>query len=170
MAALTPYRQSSMLMAPNAFMFGPLQSDFERLFADFAGGLPAAVAAVTLAPRLDVVETDSAFEIEAEMPGLNREEIEISFDDGVLTIRGEKKVERERHDKSLHVSERRYGEFRRTLRLPTSVDPNGIKATMENGVLRIVAPKLAHAEAKKITVQGGDEQKDAAVSTDKAPA
>lgn len=170
MAELMPYRHSSTLMTPNAFLFGPLQSDFERLFADFAGGLPAAVAAVTLAPRLDVVETDTEFEIEAEMPGLHREDIEISFDDGVLTIRGEKKIEEERKDKNLHVSERRYGEFRRTLRLPTSVDPNGIKATMENGVLRIVAPKLAHAEAKKIEVQNSNDHKKTDDNKDRAAA
>lgn len=152
------------------YLFGPLQSDFERLFADFAGGLPAAVAAVALAPRLDVVESDAEFEIEAEMPGLHREDIEISFNDGVLTIRGEKKIEEERKAKNRHVSERRYGEFRRSLRLPSSVDPNAIKATMENGVLRVVAPKLAHAEAKKIEVRSSDDHKKADDRKDKAAA
>lgn len=159
MTALVSRRSPSPLMLPNAFLFGPLQSEFDRLFAEFAGGLPAAAAAMTLAPRLDVVENDSEFEIQAEMPGLRREDIAISFDDGVLTIRGEKKSEEERKDKNVHVSERRYGEFLRTLRLPSSIDPNAIRAVMDNGVLRIVVPKLAHAEPKKIEVLGADDAK-----------
>ena len=89
------------------------------------------------------------------MPGLERKDVEISVEDDVLTIRGEKKVESEQDDKNknYHLSERSYGVFYRVLQLPPGVDPSKIQATMSNGVLKITIPKPARSEAKKIEVK-----------------
>ena len=90
-----------------------------------------------------------------EMPGLERGDVEISLEDNVLTIRGEKRMEADRDDKNVYVSERAYGVFLRTIELPPGVDPSSINATMQNGVLKITIPKPANAEAKKIEVKEG---------------
>ena len=102
-----------------------------------------------------MTETEKEIVITAEMPGLERKDVEISVEDDVLTIRGEKKVESEQDDKSknYHLTERSYGVFYRVLQLPPGVDPSKIQATMSNGVLKITIPKPARSEAKKIEVK-----------------
>ena len=102
-----------------------------------------------------MTETEKEIVITAEMPGLERKDVEISVEDDVLTIRGEKKVESEQDDKNknYHLTERSYGVFYRVLQLPPGVDPSKIQATMSNGVLKITIPKPARSEAKKIEVK-----------------
>ena len=106
-----------------------------------------------IAPNIDISETDQAIEVTAEMPGLERKDIEISIDDDSLTIRGEKKVEEDRKDKNVQHSERTYGVFMRVLQLPSGVNPSSVEATMSNGVLKITIPKPAKPEPKKIEVK-----------------
>jgi HSP20 family protein len=136
--------------------FGFLHREIDRLFEDFTRGLDVAgQAQVNLVPSIDVAETDKEIMITAEMPGLERKDVDISFEDNVLTIRGEKKVEKEQDDKNknYHLSERSYGVFLRVLQLPAGIDPSKIQATMSNGVLKITIPKPAHSEPKKIEVK-----------------
>jgi HSP20 family protein len=144
-----------------AVVFGSLHRELDRLIEDFArgslGGL-AGPAQVNLAPSMDVSETDKEIVITAEMPGLERKDIEISVEDDVLTIRGEKKIEDEKDDKNYHVSERVYGVFQRALQLPPGIDVSKIQATMSNGVLKLAIPKPAKVEPKKIEVQDGTQQ------------
>jgi HSP20 family protein len=91
------------------------------------------------------------------LPGLERKEVEISLEDDVLTIHGEKKVETKPEskngNKNYHVTERAYGVFYRVLQLPVRVDPASVQATMSKGVLKITIPKPAQTEAKKIEVK-----------------
>jgi HSP20 family protein len=93
--------------------------------------------------------------ITTELPGLERKDVEISLEDNVLTIRGEKKIEASPDDKNknVHVSERSYGVFYRVLELPGKVDPASVQATMSKGVLKITIPKPAQPESKKIEVK-----------------
>jgi HSP20 family protein len=135
--------------------FGFLQREIDRLFDDFARGGLEAPAQVNLAPSIDVAETDKEIVVSAEMPGLERKDVEISLENDLLTIRGEKKIETQKDDKSknYHVSERSYGMFYRVLQLPLGVDPSKVQATMANGVLKITIPKPARSEAKKIEVK-----------------
>jgi HSP20 family protein len=143
-------------------MFGSLQREVDRLFEDFARGIgglsPAGDGA--LVPRMDVTETDKQVEATLEMPGLERGDVEISLDDNILTIRGEKRVERKEDDKNknYHVIERGYGVFYRAIQLPPGIDPSQIQATMSNGVLKITIPKPAQNEAKKIEVKDEPKQ------------
>lgn len=110
-----------------------------------------------LTPSVDVAETDSTFEISAELPGMSEDNIDISLADGVLTLKGEKKEEREEKDKGYYLSERRYGSFRRSFRLPDGIDEDKIEAKFEKGVLKITAPKKPEAvkKAKKIAIKAG---------------
>jgi HSP20 family protein len=108
-----------------------------------------------LMPSMEVTETDKELVITAELPGLERKDVDISLEDNVLTIRGEKKSETSPDDKNknVHVSERSYGVFYRVLELPSGIDPSSVQATMSNGVLKITIPKPARAQPKKIEVK-----------------
>jgi HSP20 family protein len=154
---LIPFRDRATPMRPEINLFGPLHREIDRLFEDFARGLTAfgAQGSQNLVPSLDVTETDKEIEITAELPGLERKDIDISIDDDVLTIRGEKKAETEESDKSKNyqLNERSYGVFFRMIQLPPGIDPASVQAVMSKGVLKITIPKPARSEAKKIEVK-----------------
>jgi len=135
--------------------FATLQREIDRLFDDFTRGWPAlgGFAKTDLLPSMDVTETDKAIEITAELPGLEEKDVEINVADNVLTIRGEKKAEKEEKDKDYRLLERTYGSFARTLELPAGVDPDMIKASIAKGVLTVTVPKPAPAEVKKVEVK-----------------
>ena len=137
--------------------FGFLHREIDRLFDDLTRGTleAAGPAQVNLVPSMDVNETDTEIVITAEMPGLERKDVDISIEDDVLTIRGEKKIETKKDDKdkNYHISERSYGMFYRALQLPPGVDPSKVQATVSNGVLKITIPKPARSEPKKIEVK-----------------
>jgi HSP20 family protein len=156
-------RDRTGLVRPEANPFGSLQREVDRLFEEFSRGLPmfATPAMMNIVPSVDVAETDKEIEITAELPGLERNDVDISLEDDVLTIRGEKKTEsvqdnkkdKGSDNKNYHLSERSYGMFYRVLQLPPGIDPSTVKATMSNGVLKIAIPKPARTQAKKIEVK-----------------
>jgi HSP20 family protein len=152
--SLVPFRTRSSLAPSDLYPFDALRREFDGLFFDFARALSVpSNGAPVLAPRIEVTESDKAIEVSAELPGLERKDVDISLDGNLLTIRAEKKVESEQKDKNVHVSERSYGVFYRVLELPMAVDPSTVQATMSNGVLKITIPKPAPTEAKKIEVK-----------------
>ncbi|WP_370455213.1 Hsp20/alpha crystallin family protein [Pseudolabrys sp. FHR47] len=104
-------------------------------------------------PSIDVVETDKEIEITAELPGLEEKDVQLNVADNLLTIRGEKKAEKEDKGKDYRIVERSYGAFERTLELPPGVDADAIKASIAKGVLTVTVPKPAPAQAKKIEVK-----------------
>jgi HSP20 family protein len=110
-----------------------------------------------LAPAMDMVEKDSAYEISAELPGLDEKNVEIKLANGNLVIKGEKNEEKEEREKEYHLSERRYGAFQRTFRVPEGVDADKIDASFKNGVLTVRLPKLPAAKQseKQISVKAG---------------
>ena len=155
--SLVPFRPRSGLVPSDINVFGTLHREIDRLFDEFTRGTleAAGPAQVNLVPSMDVTETDKEIVIAAEMPGLERKDVDISIEDDVLTIRGEKKVETKKDDKdkNYHISERSYGMFYRALQLPPGVDPSKVQATVSNGVLKITIPKPARSEPKKIEVK-----------------
>jgi HSP20 family protein len=155
LTSLVPFRESGALSQPDFGLFG-LHREIDRLFSEFAQGVTQGGA--QLAPKVDIHETDNQIEISAEMPGLERKDIDISVEDDVLTIRGEKKIEEDNKDKNVQHSERSYGVFLRALQLPSGIDPSSIQATMSNGVLKVTIPKPAKAQPKKIEVKDGGQQ------------
>jgi HSP20 family protein len=137
--------------------FTSLQREIDRLFDDFSRGFPAMPAfggdGAKLLPSIDVTETDKDIEITAELPGLEEKDVQINFADNLLTIRGEKKAEKEEKDKNYRLVERSYGSFERTLELPDGVNADAIKAVIAKGVLKVTVPKPAPAQSKKIEVK-----------------
>ena len=149
--SLIPSRDGGALMRPDFGLFG-LHREIDRLFSEFAQGV-GPNGAQNIVPNIEISETDKAIEVTAEMPGLERKDVEISVDDDTLTIRGEKKVEENRKDRNVQLSERSYGVFVRVLQLPPGIDPSSVQATMSNGILKLTIPKPAQSEPKKIEVK-----------------
>ena len=110
-----------------------------------------------MAPAMDLVEKDGAFEITAELPGLEEKNVEVKVANNMLTIRGEKREEKEEKDKQYYLSERRYGAFQRSFRIPVGVDVDRIAASFARGVLTVTLPKGAEAQQgeKKIDISTG---------------
>jgi len=136
--------------------FVSLQREVDRLFQDFGRGFPAFGTREfgrDLMPAIDVTESDREIEITAELPGLEEKDVQLNVADNVLTIRGEKKAEKEDKQKDYHVVERSYGSFYRAFELPAGVEVDKIKADIAKGVLKVTVPKPAPKQAKKIDVK-----------------
>jgi HSP20 family protein len=108
-------------------------------------------------PRIDVRETEEAIHVAAELPGMDRDDVEVSVTKDMLTISGEKRTEKETKEKHIRTMERSYGSFRRTIPLPEEVETDKVEATFEKGVLKIELPKSPEArrQAKRIPVKTG---------------
>lgn len=106
--------------------------------------------------RSDVSEGDKAYEIAIELPGVVEKDLDVTVSEGLLTVRGEKKAEREEKEKDYFVSERSFGEFRRSFRLPEDVDADKVSAELSSGVLKLTLPKTPAAQAKrrKVAIKG----------------
>jgi HSP20 family protein len=133
----------------NPFSF--LQHEIERLF-DGATRNTQGFNMPAL-PSMDISETDKVLEITAELPGLEKKDIELNVADNLLTIRGEKKNEREEKNKDYHLVERSYGSFVRSVELPSGVKIEDIAAEIADGVLKITVQKPAPKQAKKIEIK-----------------
>lgn len=107
---------------------------------------------VGFVPAVDLAEDNDTVTIKAEVPGLRKEDIKIKVRNGILTLSGEKKFQEEKREDNYYRIERSYGSFARSFTLPSSVDPDGIKANMKDGVLELVIPKKPEAKEKEINV------------------
>jgi len=105
------------------------------------------------APRVDIAETEKEFIIKAEIPEVKKEEVKISVDNGILSIRGERKQEKEEKGKKFHRVERYYGSFTRSFTLPDNVDETKIEASFKDGMLNIQIPKSEKSKPKAIDVK-----------------
>ncbi len=105
------------------------------------------------APAVDIKETPEAFTIEAELPGMSKEDVKVTVHEGVLSIQGERKSEDESKDKKHHRIERFYGSFLRRFTLPETADAEGIAARSANGILEVSIPKLPEVQPRRITVE-----------------
>lgn len=104
-------------------------------------------------PRVDISETDAEITIKAEIPEVKKEDVKVSVDDGVLTMQGERKQEKEEKGKKFHRVERFYGTFVRSFTLPDNVDASKIKATFKDGMLNLQIPKTGESKQKAIEVK-----------------
>ncbi|MDH3662676.1 MAG: Hsp20/alpha crystallin family protein [Alphaproteobacteria bacterium] len=122
----------------------------DHQFDDFARGYrwPFANGRNAPMPQIDVSETDADVTIEAELPGVDEKDIDVTLTDNLLTIKGEKKQEKEEKNKDYHLTERSYGSFSRSMTLPFDADPKKIRAKFDAGVLKITLPKPAEVKAK----------------------
>ena len=117
------------------------------------GGSQDVVATGDWSPRVDIIENETAFLIKVEVPDVKKEDVKVSVDNGVLSMAGERKQEKEEKGKRFHRVERYYGSFRRSFTLPDNVNPKKIKATFSNGMLNLELPKLEEAKPKAIEVK-----------------
>jgi HSP20 family protein len=104
------------------------------------------------APPVDISEREDAYVLTVELPGVKVEDLEIAFQDGLLTIQGQRSLTRDSADEQFHMLERRYGLFRRSITLPLHVQAEAIEASTEDGVLRVVVPKVEEAKPQRIEV------------------
>jgi HSP20 family protein len=107
------------------------------------------------APALDISERKDAYLVTVELPGVEADDLEVTLEDGVLTIQGERHFAHDSSEQQFHRIERRYGAFRRAITLPAQVMAEGIEASFDNGVLQVVVPKMEEATPKRIQVRPG---------------
>jgi HSP20 family protein len=131
-------------------MFSSLQREIDNVFKDFGRGLPAwgGLGNGAMSLKLNVAETDKALEVTADIPGVEAKDIDVQLKDGVLTIKGEKKFEKDEKQKDYHVVERSYGMFERAFTVPTDILADKVEASFDKGVLKVVLPKAPEAQAK----------------------
>jgi HSP20 family protein len=143
---LTPWRPFGELSS--------LRREMDRLWDGFFGERPLArVWEREWIPSLDVSETKENFVVKAEVPGIDAKDINISLTGDVLTIKGEKKHEKEEKEEDYHLVERGYGVFSRSVRLPAEVESAKIKASYKNGILKVTLPKSEKVKAKEVKIK-----------------
>jgi HSP20 family protein len=148
--------------------FDRLRSEVERLFDDFGMGPWRSAfrrgvfdiepfwrgeTSWSKVPAVDIAETAQGYEITAELPGIDEKNVEVKYANGALTIKGEKKNEREEKKENYYVSERSYGSFQRSFRVPDGVDPDKVEASFKNGVLTVKLPKTPEAQKKEKSIE-----------------
>jgi HSP20 family protein len=138
--------------------FAQMRAEMDRLFENFIGrgvfGTPVQSQATQLTPSIDVRENEKEIVIDAELPGMNENDVQIVVREGVVSLKGEKKSERDEKKDTYHLVERSYGSFERLFRLPEGVNEEQIKADFNSGVLHVVIPKRPEAikAEKKISI------------------
>ena len=130
--------------------FSQLRGEVDRLFSSFPLRLPAVRLPLMPAfPAIETTETEKRYKVTAELPGIDPEDIDVSFEDGFLRIAGEKCDQREENERGYRFSERSYGAFERVVDLPAAAADADISAKFKNGVLTLTIPKKAKAAPKK---------------------
>lgn len=131
-----------------------VQETVNRLFEEAFSPAPAREGTWTRSwePAVDIFETDDAILLKVEVPGIGKEQVSIEVKDGMLTLSGERKFEKEVNEEQYHRVERSYGAFHRTFTLPSSVDADRVEASLRDGVLEIRLPKREEAKPRQIAV------------------
>ena len=133
-----------------------MQREINKMFDNFfRGGTleDGSLGSSVWTPAVDVEERDDEYQVKVELPGVNKDDVKITMQDNVLTIRGEKKQEKESKNSNYHRVERSYGSFQRSFTLPTSVKHDKIEASYKEGILTIGLPKAEDAKPKQIEVK-----------------
>jgi HSP20 family protein len=131
-----------------------IRDKMNRLFEDAVTqrGEEKELVASSWAPAVDIYEDESLLVLTAEVPGLSDKDVEIKIEDNVLSIQGERKLEKETREENYHRIERAYGAFYRSFTLPNYIDQDKIKAEHENGILKITMPKKAELKPRKVRI------------------
>ncbi len=165
---LIPWGRSTISPVPSrmrdesASPFLTLHREMNRLFDDVFSGLSTGALAPAMRglgwPSVEVVETEQGLRVSAELPGLDEKDVELTIDDGVLTLRGEKRAETT--DKERGYTERSYGRFERSLALPFAVEEDKAEASFKTGVLSVTLPRSTKApeRGRRIAINGGTPQ------------
>ncbi|MBR0680308.1 Hsp20/alpha crystallin family protein [Roseomonas eburnea] len=125
-------------------LFGTLQREVNRVFDQMFRGVPAPLGG--FAPSVEMKETEGGLTVSAELPGIEEKDVEVSLDGEMLTMSGEKREEKSEEKEGVHISERSYGSFRRSIRLPWAADPAQASAAFDKGVLTVTLKRPAEAK------------------------
>jgi HSP20 family protein len=137
--------------------FSTLQNEMNRLFNTVFDAPTPSNAGGTLRrwmPAMDLVETADHFVLRADLPGLSEDDVKIEFEDGTLTVSGERKAEHESKDEGYYRVERAFGAFTRSLTLPQGIDPEAVAASFDRGVLEVRIPKPEEKKPRRIEIGG----------------
>jgi len=158
-------RENQMMLRTQWYPFQDLRSaqeeraqdQMDRLFAHALGlhGQWQGASTRAWAPALDIAERKDAYLVTVELPGVKLDDLEITLEDGLLTIQGERHFAHDSSEEQVHRAERSSGAFRRSITLPAHVEADEVNASMEDGVLRILVPKAEEAKPKRIQVTPG---------------
>jgi HSP20 family protein len=148
----------------NLIQYSPnrwFESAVNRMFSDVLGSPESETAALQplFNPRVDVREEKDAVVLSAEIPGVEKDNLSVEVNDGVITLSGTKKVDAESNEQGVYRAERNFGEFRRSFVLPDTIDAERIDAQYRNGVLKVTLPKKPEAAPKQIAIRGEGEAK-----------
>lgn len=146
---LMPFKRQSAV--PN--VFSEMDDMLKKMWYGFPFHNLEEDVDVAWSPRLDVSETDNGLEIVADLPGMDKKDINVSIEENLLTIKGEKKEEKESKDKHYHTIERRSGSFYRALRLPVEVEKDKVEAAFKDGVLTLRLPKTKESKKKVAQIE-----------------
>ena len=135
--------------------FSSLQSQVNRLFQDFHRGTDELTTGGTFVPAVDVYEDEHKITLKLEVPGIEEKDLDIRLENNTLTVRGQRKFEKEEKEENFHRIERRYGSFTRSFRLPNTVDPEKVEAGYDKGILTLTLAKRPEAKPKEIKVGTG---------------
>lgn len=144
--------------------FSAMRAEMERVFDSFMGRgigrlpkLSRFEESDVVVPSIDVRETEAEYVVEAELPGMDEKDVNVTLRNGVLTLKGEKKSEREEKKDDYHLMERSYGSFQRSIQVDDAIDADKVQATFEKGVLKVTLPKRPEAvkAEKRIPVGKG---------------
>ncbi|MDR7040538.1 HSP20 family protein [Methylobacterium sp. BE186] len=150
-----PSRMRDEPVSPFLTLHREMNRLFDDVFSGLGGGLPGLATRGLGWPSVEMVETEQGLRVSAELPGLEEKDVELTIDDGVLTLRGEKRAETT--DKERGYTERSYGRFERVLALPFAVEEDSVEASFRNGVLSVTLPRSAKApeRGRRIAINGG---------------
>lgn len=129
-----------------------LQREVDRLFNEFLPARPQDGASLVWSPAADLWETDDSYLISLDLPGLTKQDVEITFEHGTLQVSGERKMTQEVQERQYHRIERRQGRFFRTFRFDRSVNPDQIEARFRDGVLTLQVPKTEESRPRRIQI------------------
>jgi HSP20 family protein len=132
-----------------------LQNRLNSLFQEYNRGEGDALSTAAFVPPVDVYEDEHKIVLKLEVPGMKESDLDIQLENNVLTVKGERKFEKEEKEENFHRIERRYGSFYRSFTIPSTVNPDSVKASYEAGVLKVELDKRAEAKPKQIKVEVG---------------
>lgn len=133
--------------------FGALACNIDRWFDDMLGWNPMVGPEMGWTPRADVHENDNTFVVQLDLPGVEKDNVKVKFEDDTLVVSGERKHESTADEKNFHRVERVYGSFTRSISVPKDVDSEKISASFKNGVLEITLPKADDVKSKEIEIK-----------------
>jgi HSP20 family protein len=137
----------------NSSELGSFRDTIDSFFNDFLNSSPLSLYESEWKPSVDVTDEGSSYRVSADLPGLSEKDLKVNIEKGVLSIEGEKSESSETKEKNYLVSERRFGSFKRSIRLPEDIRQDEISAEFKNGVLSVSVPKSERTESKKIDIK-----------------